>query len=183
MRGTGLSSIHRKDTQTNEARHADGRFATSSFEALYTEIKRLDQLRALDQAAFVNAMSAAEKAVAAALVSTEKAVNKAEGAQQRVNETQNEFRGTLTDQAKTFMPRLESENTTRELREQIAGLGTEIKGLRSRVDLGPPSLSALQAGFDNRTGASRAIEQGWKYVLAIGSLLIGIAGLVMAVSQ
>lgn len=50
------------------------------------------------------------------------AVNKAETAQGHVNESQNEFRGTLRDQAATLMPRAESELVARELRIQLDDL-------------------------------------------------------------
>lgn len=155
------------------------------------EVRRIDALALAEQGrvnallkgqetAVAAALAAAEKAVAAALVASEKAVNKAEAAQQRVNETQNEFRGTLSDQAKNFMPRIETENLIRELRNLINVQDDAIGTLRSRLDVGPPSLAVLQARSDNTTGGNAAIQQGWKYVLAVGSILLGIAGLLLS---
>ena len=146
----------------------NGQFVSPTFEAIYAEIKRIDQLREADQ-----------RAVVAALISAEKAVDKANDAQQRVNETQNEFRGTLADQARTLMPRTETENLVRELRDLIIAQGTAVSDVRSRVDMGPPNLPGLQARVDTQTGASMAIQQGWKYVLAVGSILVGLAGLLV----
>jgi len=148
---------------------ASGRYST-----LEVEIKRLDQLRTADQLALVAALAtaekavaaalaAAEKAVAAALESAEKAIAKAEASQQRVNETQNEFRGTLRDQARELMPRNETENLVRELRTLISATGErsgsqfdtlqrQINDLRSRLDVGPPSLATLQTRSDESAG-------------------------------
>jgi hypothetical protein len=102
-----------------------------SHEAIYAEIKRLDQLRASDQLATSTALTAAEKAVAAALSSSDKAVDKSEIAQKGVNEGQNEFRATLRDQAATFMPRTETESLVRELRAALASQDDEIQALQN----------------------------------------------------
>lgn len=146
----------------------------------HAESRRLDGLLKAQETAVTAALAAAEKAVSAALAASEKAVVKAEASQQRVNETQNEFRGTLADQAKNFMPRIETENLVRELRNLIAVQDEVIGGLRSRLDVGPPSLAVLQARSDSSNGGNAAIQQGWKYLLAVGSLVLGIAGLLLA---
>lgn len=138
-------------------------------DAVYSEINRLDallqseklhlsELRAADQLAVAAALSAAEKAVAAALVASEKAVNKAEVAQANINVNQNEFRGQLKDQASTLMPRNEAENTTRELRGLLVTLSGELSNMRSRIDIGPPSLGALQSESDARRGGSNMVS-------------------------
>ena len=148
-----------------------------SQEALYAEINRIDQLsvaesRRVDglfnaQETAVNAaLVAQEKAVAAALAASEKAVNKAEVAQANVNSTQNEFRGTLRDQARDLMPRIETENLIRELRNLMGAQNEVIAGLRSRLDVGPPSLTTLQARSDNDAGRRMSTTQGWAYVIA-----------------
>ena len=80
-----------------------------------------------------------------ALAASEKAVNKAEVAQQRVNESQNEFRLTLKDQASTLMPRTETEGLVRELRALLGIQVESVADLRSRLDIGPSALPALQA--------------------------------------
>lgn len=55
------------------------------------------------------AFKAAEGAVQAALASAEKAVTKAEVAAEKRFEATNEFRGQLSDQAATFLPRAEAD--------------------------------------------------------------------------
>jgi len=178
------------------------------FERTYAEIRRLDELRKTDKEAKKNldeerdrrldqrmdaqetavaaALAAAEKAVTAALVASEKAVDKAEVAQAKVDEGQNEFRGTLRDQASTLMPRSETENLIRELRGLITGQAGEIAGLRSRVDIGPPSLQALQTQSDQNQGrranSSTAREIVGYSVAAIGVLTAIIFGIVALVT-
>ena len=148
-----------------------------ALEALYVEVKRLDQLRTADQLATSTALTAAEKAVAAALSASDKAVDKSEIAQKGVNETQNEFRGTLRDQAATFMPRAETESLVRELRGLISAQGEVIAGLRSRLDVGPPSLTTLQARSDNDAGRRVSTSQAWAYVIAAVGIAVAVATL------
>ena len=143
-------------------RGVDGRY--SSFEV---EIKRLDQLRQAGDLAVAAALAAAEKAVNAALVASEKAIDKAEAAQLRVNETQNEFRGTLKDQAATLMPRAEAELLIDELRKATADL-------KSRLDVGPPSILALQKQADE--GVGRRIGS-----IESRTLVFGVIGALVAV--
>lgn len=99
------------------------------------------------------ALAAQEKAVAAALAAADRAVAKAETAAERRFESQNEFRGTLTDQARTLMPRAESEQAIRMLNEKL--------------DL----LTARVNSRDDKAGAWAA---GW-------GLLVGLVGVVAAV--
>ena len=176
--------------------------------AIYSEIKRIDAVFAAEsrrvdglleaQVTAVNAaLAAAEKAVAAALAASEKAVNKAETAQGNVNENQNEFRGQLRDQAALFMPRTETENLIRELRDLIAAnasirseavddLRTGLGDLRSRLDVGPPSLSTLQTRSDESIGARRGAVENRTAIFAaiavLGSIVVAavaVIGLVL----
>jgi hypothetical protein len=144
--------------------------------AILAEIKRLDQLRASDQLATSTALTAAEKAVEAALTASDKAVTKSELAQKDVNATQNEFRGTLRDQAATFMPRAETESLIRELRGLINAQGEVISGLRSRLDTGPPSLGVLQARSDADAGRRAGALDMRNLIFAIGGLALAVAG-------
>jgi hypothetical protein len=121
-------------------RHADGTFASHSLEAVYAEIRRLDQLRAADQAAALTALTN----------------------QQHVNERQNEFRGALKDQAATLMPRAEAEGLIRDLRATVESL--------------------RQSQASNTTGDA-VVAQAWKYLIAAGTLLLGIAGLIIAATR
>jgi len=69
--------------------------------------------------ATATALAAQEKAVAAAMAAAKEAVIKAETASERRFESVNEFRGTLLDQSRTFMPRLEYETSHKSLVEKV----------------------------------------------------------------
>lgn len=70
---------------------------------------------------------AQEKAVAAALQAAKEAVTKAEIAAEKRFDSVNEFRAQLSDQANTFMPRLEAE-------QRIAMQAEKLDTLASRMD-------------------------------------------------
>ncbi len=71
---------------------------------------------------FDAAISAQDKAVQIAMIASEKAVVKAEIAAEKRFEAGNEFRGQLSDQAATFMPRVEAEQRLSALAEKIVDL-------------------------------------------------------------
>jgi hypothetical protein len=83
-----------------------------------------------------------ESSTALSLAAAEKARDKAEEAQKAKNETTNEFRGQLSDQAATLMPRKESESAMNALRkedklarESIAlNLSNQVNGEKLRLD-------------------------------------------------
>lgn len=104
------------------------------------------QTKALD-AAFV----AAEKAVQTALTSAETAVNKAERSAESRFASVNEFRQTLSDQAGSFIPRVEAEQ--------------RISALAEKVDV-------LSARVDKTEGRSVGISVSWA-ILVGAVLLIG----------
>lgn len=71
---------------------------------------------------FEAAIAAQDKAVQIAMIASEKAVVKAEIAAEKRFESVNEFRGQLSDQAATFMPRAEAEQRLGSLAEKIVDL-------------------------------------------------------------
>jgi hypothetical protein len=112
--------------------------------------RRLDERFDAQEKAVAAALAAAEKAVNAALSAAEKAVTKSEEAQLRVNVTQNEFRGTLKDQAADLMPRSETELLVKDLRDKVEKL-SEVKdqtlGRQAGVQLSAGYLFAILAGL------------------------------------
>lgn len=72
----------------------------------------------------VSTTLALKESTAEQLKAGKEAVAKAEDAQRVVNETQNEFRSTLKDQAATLMPRLETEKLISGLQKDITDLKT-----------------------------------------------------------
>ena len=165
-------------TEPHQGRLPDGTYAQSSFGAVYDaldrEVKRIDQLRAADQLAVAAALSAAEKAVAAALSASKEAVNKAEEAQLRTNTGQNEFRQQLKDQANTLATLAELHSIEQTLREADERLLAAINDLRSRLDVGPPSLGVLQARSDRDIGRRVGALDTRQLVFALAGLVVGV---------
>lgn len=192
---------------TPRAREPNGVFAEESFTSIYDslarevhridgnlarEIGRINDLRAADQISLVAALTAAktavdaalaaaEKAVAAALIAAKEAVNKAELAQQRTNESQNEFRGQLKDQAATLMPRSEFDFAYRIQQEKIDEMSRDLGNLRSRLDLGPPSLATLQQRSDKQEGHDQGTATTWGIVMAVATAAAVVAGAVVTI--
>jgi hypothetical protein len=101
---------------------------------------------------------AQEKAVSAALAAAKEAVTKAESASEKRFESINEFRGTLSDQARTLMPRAEAEGQFKVLNEK---------------------LDALSARLSARENQSQGLASGWAYVVGIVGILSGLGMVVM----
>lgn len=75
------------------------------------------------------ALAAQEKAVSAALSAAERAVLKAEAAAERRFESQNEFRGQLSDQAARQLPRAEAAVEFANIRERLEQLSKRIEAI------------------------------------------------------
>lgn len=104
-------------------------------------------------AGFAMHNTAQEKAVNAALLAAQTAVQKAETAAERRFEAVNEFRGQLADQAANLMPRGEA---------NVLFAGQSEK------------ITALEARINESAGRSKGIDQFWGY-------LVGGVGLVLAI--
>ena len=77
---------------------------------------------------------AQEKAVAAALAASDRAVTKAEDAQNKKNESTNEFRGQLKDQAATLSTRTEVDIRFKSIEDKIAANTLQITQQVSRAE-------------------------------------------------
>lgn len=109
---------------------------------------------------------AQEKAVIAALIAAKEAVDKAELASQRRFEAVNEFRAQLSDQATTFMPRLESE-------QRIAQNTEKIEQLNKYVTL---EFARSNSRLDVNAGRGSGLKDGWGYIVGfIGAFSAAIA--------
>jgi hypothetical protein len=98
---------------------------------------------------------ASGKAVEAALLAAKEAVAKAENAASKRFEAANEFRGQLSDQAATFMPRGEAEARWAALAEKI---------------------DVLKEIVDKDTGRGTGLNAGWGYLLGA----VGLVGAILA---
>jgi hypothetical protein len=90
----------------------------ATFNELRVEVAALRDLTAERFKSMRELLDERKEQVAIALSSAEKATQKAEEAQQRVNVSQNEFRGSLKDQAST----LATKDSTDRLAERIANI-------------------------------------------------------------
>lgn len=141
------------------------------------EIERIravhDQLVALIEGVtreFGQAQNAAQAAVA-----------KAEQAQQRVNEGQNEFRQTLSDQATLLMPRKESEARHDETGRQIREMRDEMSTLRTALAVGPSGLGLLEGRVDRSEGRRDGTAAIAASLIAVAGVLAVAAGVIVAI--
>lgn len=114
-------------------------------DAKFTEADKRYEQRFMDSGTAVNA----------ALQAAEKAVTKAEAASEKRFESVNEFRGTLTDQARTFIPRAEADLRMGTLEAQVR------------------ALTALN--LERRAGGA-GMKELWGYI-------IGIIGIIAILSK
>ena len=123
---------------------------------------RYQQRFETQEANLITAITAQEKAVAAALQAAKEAVTKAEIAAEKRFDAVNEFRGQLSDQARTFMPRSESE--------------LQINALNEKID-------NIQGLLGSLGGRSEGVHAAVGYVVGAVGALVGIAGLILAFSR
>jgi hypothetical protein len=117
-----------------------------NIETLYTHLMSI--LNERDQR-YAEKFTAAEKAVTTAFASSEKASLKAEQAQESYNVRSNEFRGQLDDQAKTLMPRLETDNRFGNVEDKIYTSAKtnsdKIEELAKKVDIISTRLTTIES--------------------------------------
>jgi hypothetical protein len=126
-----------------------------------TQTKATDAAFVAQQTAMKTAFDAADKAVQAALAAAKEASGKAEGAADKRFEATNEFRAQLTDQAQTFMPRLEYDTAHRALTEKldiaISRNAERVSALELRLS------SRLDMGAGEQKGARTVADDGrWR---------------------
>jgi hypothetical protein len=105
---------------------------------------------------------ALEKQTSLALAAAEKAVTKAEVANEKRFENVNEFRQSLNDNARLLMPRVEAEKELKVLSDQISNLTGRIN---SREERG--------VGMQN----------GWAYLIAVVAVISSIIGCILALKK
>jgi hypothetical protein len=102
-----------------------------------------------------------EKQLRAAFASSEKAIEKAENAQLRVNQTQNEFRGALDDAAQVSEKRL----------------GIFVQ--RSELDAVKDRVQALERGGSQNQGRGIGMDKAQDILLRVLPLLVSLFALYM----
>lgn len=132
------------------------------------------------QNAMRTALEAADKAVQAALESAEKAVAKEEKSANDRFAAVNEFRGTLTDQTATFMPRTEAE-------ARIKAASDKLDEHTIRADLRFAEITTRldrEAGKD--TGGEARTARAFALVGAVGtvfSIILAVVALITVFSK
>jgi hypothetical protein len=95
------------------------------------------------------ALSSQEKAVNAAFLASEKAIVKAEAAQNDYNVRSNEFRGQLSDQATTLMPRPETLSMFKATDEKVASVQNVLESKLTAIQINAKNeLEAMRSAFD-----------------------------------
>jgi hypothetical protein len=142
--------------------------------------KRYEQRFIAQEGAVQSALIAQEKAVNAALIAADRAVSKAELAQERRNEATNEFRGQLSDQAATLMPRRETEQLISSLadrqRVEVDAINDKVNILQRRLDQAEGSVAGVAT---TRRDIRATSAQTWAIV---GTIIFGLGFIVSLVA-
>lgn len=110
-----------------------------------------------------------QSAVDAALDAAKAAVAKAEAAMEKRFDNANEFRGQLSDQARSFMPRAEAETAFRTAEERT---GTENANMGALI-------GSLASRLDRLEGHSGGIRDGWGVLIGIVGMAAGVVAIVV----
>ncbi len=98
-----------------------------------------------------------DEAVRSALVTSEKAVTKAEAATEKRFDSVNEFRQTLADQAATLMPRIE--------------YAVGHKAIVEKMEMAEGRISEIQKDLSSVSARGGGMKETWGYILAASSAL------------
>jgi hypothetical protein len=118
-------------------------------------------------------IDATQRATDAALLSTTKAIDKAEAAIEKRFESVNEFRAQLTDQSSTFLRRDMFDQHVREAREALQVVQTQAQTNHAQL----LTISSTETGGRDREAQARANMATW---FAAVATLVAVATLIMA---
>lgn len=134
-----------------------------------------------------SAMTAQRTAIEAALVAADKATGKAEDAAKDRFDSVNEFRGTLTDQAATFITRTEAEAAIQRNTERTQELTVAIRELATKQEVinayerAENRLQAVEKIIANREGRGTGLDAGWKYLAGFVAVIAAIVAIFIAI--
>lgn len=123
------------------------------------------------------AITAQRAAIDAALVSADRATAKAESANERRFESVNEFRQTLSDQAATFITRMEAEATANRNTERILELAAVVRESATKAELinayerMESRLQLMEKSNNLREGKSTGFASGWGILVVVFGLV------------
>jgi len=101
----------------------------------------------------------------------------------RDQEKANEFRSALDDLSKTMATRRELESAQLNGNNRIDGLVKDVGDLRSRLDVGPPALSQLQAYQQQQSGRQEGARESHASLYAMLGAFATIIGLIVVLSN
>jgi hypothetical protein len=168
LRREFISRLKALDRFVNKTLEERDRRYEDRFKAQETTVG--DRFKAAETA--VSAALAAQKELTnASFIASEKAIGKAETAQADYNVRSNEFRGQLDDQAKTLMPRAESQVQFKSYDEKIEQMRVEIASLREYRSAGGGAKSQqLESRQQSQWVIGLAVSAG----IGLGGLLTGV---------
>jgi hypothetical protein len=154
-------------------------------EALLAEKNLRDQQRFdAQEKALADALTAVEKGTQATFQAAKEATLKAEHAAEARYAAMNEFRGQLSDQASTFMPRAEAVGQIAALTARMEAAAAVIAERQERTN---QEVDKLASHIDRSVGQRSGMDAGWAYlvgVIGVGATLITVViAVVLAVSR
>jgi hypothetical protein len=132
----------------------------------------LEKFRA-SEVAVDRAITASDKQTATSFLASEKAIMKAEEAQREYNIRSNEFRGQLDDQAKTLMPRLETQTLFKAYEDKLEDMKRQLSELREYKSEG---------GGKEKAHLIDVQQRNWGLGIMV-SILLGLGSLIVAVMR
>ena len=108
-----------------------------------------------------------QRALAAALVNTQLALEKVASAMESKFASMNEFRGALSDQSKEMMTRNEAQAELGSIRQEIA---TEFRRINDKIE-------GLTKTKDEGTGKSSGFDKSWAILLGAAALVGALVAL------
>jgi len=103
-----------------------------------------------------------------ALSSAKEAVAKAEAANEKRFDSVNEFRATLTDQQRTFMPRSELEVIIKSLNEKVSAQAALLMDSNNRINANQANIAGKESGQN----------QGWGWAVGVVGLVLTLLSIV-----
>jgi hypothetical protein len=128
--------------------------------------KRVEDIHRSISLSIEAGLSSSREVTQVAFAASEKAIFKAETANEKRFESVNEFRQTLTDQTASFMPRAQVEAL-------LVNLNDKIVAISSRMDRSEAA----------KTGSSTGITQGWGYAVGVIGLILSLLGIMSFVAN
>lgn len=128
----------------------------------------LEKFRA-SEIAVSAAIAASDKQTAASFASSEKAIGKAEQAQSDYNVRSNEFRGQLDDQAKTLMPRTESQTLFKSYEDKL-------EDIKKRQEIFSSFMSTYGGAKDARHEGGEHNQWVIGIAVVVGIALVEVIG-------